>query len=78
VVADALSRKSVPPPPPAAVWLVTDFEWMGIPYRLAGVANEETQLIFQSTIPDRVREAQQSDYKKCKHTFYKEELENSP
>jgi hypothetical protein len=58
VVADALSRKSVPP---TVDCLVADFERMDISYCFAGVANEETQFILQSAIPDRVREAQQSD-----------------
>jgi hypothetical protein len=39
VVVDALSRKIVPP---AADWLVADFERMGISYYFTSVANEET------------------------------------
>jgi len=58
VVADALSRKSIPP---TVDCLIADFERMGISYCFAGVAQEETQLILQSSIPERVREEQQSD-----------------
>jgi hypothetical protein len=57
VVAYALSRKVVCP---IADWLVANFEWMGVSYCFAGVANEENT-IHPSIILDRVREAQQSD-----------------
>ena len=58
VVADALSRKATPA---TLDCLIADFDRMGISYCYAGTAHVETQLIIQSAIPDRVREAQQSD-----------------
>jgi len=58
VVADALSRKSSPP---TMNVLIADFERMGISYYYAGVAEDETQLILSSAIPERVLEAQHHD-----------------
>jgi hypothetical protein len=47
VVANVLSRKTVPP---TADWFIAIFERMGISYHFAGVANEETQFILRSAI----------------------------
>jgi hypothetical protein len=58
VVADALSRKSVPP---TINFLIADFQRMDISYCYAGVVESESQLILESAIPDRVLEAQQQD-----------------
>ena len=55
MVADALSRKASPP---TMNVLIADFERMGISYYYAGVAEDETQLILSSAIPERVLEAQ--------------------
>ena len=55
VVADVLSRKASPPTMNA---LVADFEWMGVSYCFAGVAEDETQLILSSAVPGCVLEAQ--------------------
>ena len=58
VVADALSRTGVPK---AAMPLVADLDRMGVSFCLTGTAREETQMLIQSSILDRVREAQQHD-----------------
>ena len=41
--------------------LISEFERMHISFCFAGVAQEETQVIIQTAIPERVREAQQHD-----------------
>jgi hypothetical protein len=58
VVADAISRTGVPK---VAVLLITDLDHMGICLCYAGTAREETQMLIQSSLLDRVREAQQHD-----------------
>ena len=54
-MADALSRKSVPPP---LNCLISEFEQMDISYCFAGVSEIETRVILESAIPERVLEAQ--------------------
>jgi hypothetical protein len=58
VVADALSRTHVPK---TLNSLIAEFDRMSISYCYAGVAQAETQVIIESAIPERVREAQQHD-----------------
>jgi hypothetical protein len=58
VVADALSRTGVPK---AIMSLHSDLDRMGISFCFAGTVQKETQMIIQSAIPERVREAQQHD-----------------
>jgi hypothetical protein len=57
-VADALSRKQVPPTMNS---LIADFERMDISYCYAGVVESESQLIIASALPDQVLQAQQHD-----------------
>ena len=59
MVADALSRTGVPK---AAMPLVAVLDRMGVSFCLIGTAHEETQMLIQSSILDRVREAQQHDH----------------
>ena len=58
VVADALSRTGVPK---ISMPLVTDLERLGVSFCYAGTVRKETQLLIQSPILERVREAQQHD-----------------
>lgn len=58
VVADALSRKIVPP---TLNSLIIDFERMGISYCYAGVVEAESKLVLESVTLPRVLEAQQQD-----------------
>ena len=58
VVADALSRTGVPK---IAMPLVTDLERLGVSFCYAGTVRKEAQLLIQSPILERVREAQQHD-----------------
>jgi hypothetical protein len=57
-VADALSRKQVPPTMNS---LIADFEQMDISYCYAGVVESESQLIIVSALPDQVLKVQQQD-----------------
>ncbi|WVZ94656.1 hypothetical protein U9M48_040522 [Paspalum notatum var. saurae] len=56
VVADALSRKAMPP---TLNYLITEFALMDISYCHVGVSEADTQVILESAIPKRVLEAQQ-------------------
>jgi hypothetical protein len=58
VVADALSRTRVLK---VAMLLITDLDHMGVSLCYAGTAREETQMLIQSPLLKRVREAQQHD-----------------
>jgi hypothetical protein len=58
VVVDALSRTGVPK---LAMPLITDLDCMGVSLCYAGTAWEETQMLIQSSLLERVREAQQQD-----------------
>jgi hypothetical protein len=58
VVADALSRTGVPK---IAMPLVTDLERLGVSFCYVGTVHKETQLLIQSPILERVREAQLHD-----------------
>jgi hypothetical protein len=58
VVADALSRTDVPN---VALLLITDLDRMGISLCYAVTAREETQMLIQSSLLERVWEAQQQD-----------------
>ncbi|WVZ50601.1 LOW QUALITY PROTEIN: hypothetical protein U9M48_001841 [Paspalum notatum var. saurae] len=58
VVADALSRKAMPP---TLNYLITEFTLMDISYCHVGVSDADTQVILESAIPKRVLEAQQHD-----------------
>ena len=58
VVADALSRTGVPK---VAMPLIADLDRMGVSLCFACIAREETQMIIQSFLLERVREAQQHD-----------------
>jgi hypothetical protein len=51
VVADALSRTSVPK---VAMLLITDLDHMGVSLCYAGTAREETQMLIQSSLLERV------------------------
>ena len=58
VVADALSRTSVPK---VAMPLIVDLSRMGVSLCYACTAREETQLLIQSNLLEKVREAQKHD-----------------
>jgi hypothetical protein len=58
VVADALSRTGVPK---ACMTLIDDLDRMGISLCYASVAREETQLLIQSSLHEKVRMAQLQD-----------------
>jgi hypothetical protein len=58
VVADALSRTGVPR---TGMPLIADLDRMGITFCYAGVAHEETKMLIQSSLRERVREAQLHD-----------------
>jgi hypothetical protein len=58
VVADALSRTGVPR---AVMSLIADLDHMGITFCYAGVAHEETKMLIQSSLRERVCEAQLYD-----------------
>ena len=58
VVADALSRTGVPK---TCMTLIGDLDRMGISLCYAGVAHEETQLLIQSSLREKVRVAQLQD-----------------
>jgi hypothetical protein len=58
VVADALSRTGVPK---ACMTLIDDLDRMGISLCYASVAREETQLLIQSSLREKVRMAQLQD-----------------
>ena len=58
VVADALSRTGVPK---TAMSLISDLDRMGINFCFMGVARQETQMIVQSSLLERVYEAQKHD-----------------
>jgi len=58
VVADALSRTSVPK---VAMPLIVDLSRMGVSLCYAGTTREETQLLIQSNLLEKVREAQKHD-----------------
>jgi hypothetical protein len=51
VVADALSRTSVPN---VATLLITDLDHMGVSLCYAGTAREETQMLIRSSLLERV------------------------
>jgi hypothetical protein len=55
VVADALSRTGVPR---TGMPLIAILDCMGITFCYAGVAHEETKMLIQSSLRERVREAQ--------------------
>jgi len=59
VVADALSRTGVPK---TVIPLIADLDRMGISFCYVGTAHEQTQLLIQSPILDRLLEAQQHDH----------------
>jgi hypothetical protein len=59
VVADALSRTDVPK---VAMLLITDLDHMGVSLCYAVTTWEETQMLIQSSLLERVREAQQQDH----------------
>jgi hypothetical protein len=58
VVADALSRTGVPG---TVMPLIAHLDRMGIIFCYAGVAQEETKMLIQSSLRERVREAQLHD-----------------
>ena len=58
MVADALSRTGVPR---TVMPLIADLDHMGITFCYAGVAHEETKMLIQSSLRERVREAQLHD-----------------
>jgi hypothetical protein len=58
VVADALNRTGVSK---VAMLLITYLDRMGVSLCYAGTAREETQMLIQSSLLERVREAQQHD-----------------
>jgi hypothetical protein len=59
VVADALSRTGVPK---VDMPLIVDLDHMGVALCYVGTAREETQMLIQSSLLDRVRVAQQQDH----------------
>jgi hypothetical protein len=59
VVADALSMTGVPK---VAMLLIIDLDHMGVSLCYAGTAQEQTQMLIQSSLLERVREAQQQDH----------------
>jgi hypothetical protein len=58
VVADALSRFGVPK---VALPLIVDLDRMGVALCYVGTAREETRMLIQSSLLERVRVAQQQD-----------------
>jgi hypothetical protein len=58
VVADALSRTGVPR---VAMPLIVDLDRMGVSLCYVGTAREETRMLIQSSLLERVRVAQQQD-----------------
>jgi hypothetical protein len=58
VVADALSRTNVPK---VAMPLIADLDRLGVALSYVGTAREETRMLIQSSLLDRVRVAQQQD-----------------
>jgi hypothetical protein len=56
VVADALSRSGVPK---VALPLVADLDRMGVTLCYVGTTREETRMLIQSSLLERVRVAQQ-------------------
>jgi hypothetical protein len=58
VVADALSRSGVPK---VALPLVADLDRMGVALCYVSTSREETQMLIQSSLLERVRAAQQQD-----------------
>jgi hypothetical protein len=58
VVADALSRTGVPR---TGMPLIADLDRMGITFCYASIAHEETKMLIQSSLRERVREAQLHD-----------------
>lgn len=58
VVADALSRTGVPK---TVMPLIADLDRMDVSFCYMGTACEETQMLIQSSLLDRVRDAQQHD-----------------
>jgi hypothetical protein len=56
VVADALSRSEVPK---VVLQLITDLDHLGIALCYVGTASEETHMLIQSSLMERVRAAQQ-------------------
>jgi hypothetical protein len=58
VVADALSRSKVPK---VAMPLIADLDHMGVALCYVGTAREETRMLTQSSLLERVRVAQQQD-----------------
>jgi hypothetical protein len=57
-VVDALSRIGVPM---TVMPLIADLDHMGITFCYVGVAHEETKMLIQSSLRERVREAQLHD-----------------
>jgi hypothetical protein len=51
VVVDALSRTSIPR---MVMPLISDLDRMGITFCYAGVAHEETKMLIQSSLQERV------------------------
>jgi hypothetical protein len=58
VVADALSRTGVPR---IVMPLIVDLDWKGITFCYVGVAHEETKMLIQSSLRERMREAKLHD-----------------
>jgi hypothetical protein len=58
VVADALSRSGVPK---VASQLIADLDCLGIDLCYVGTASEETRMLIQSSLMERVHAAQQQD-----------------
>jgi hypothetical protein len=58
VVADALSRSGVPK---VALQLIADLDRLGIALCYVGTASEETHILIQSSLMERVCAAQQQD-----------------
>jgi hypothetical protein len=58
VVADALNRTSVPR---TVMPLISNLDRMGITFCYAGVTHEETEILIQSSLRERVHEAQFHD-----------------
>jgi hypothetical protein len=59
VVVDALSRSEVPK---VALPLIADLDRLGIALCFVGTASEETRMLIQSSLMERVRAAQQQDH----------------
>jgi hypothetical protein len=58
VIANALSRTGVSK---VAMPLIVDLDRMGVSLCYASTAREETQMLIQSSLLEKVREAQQHD-----------------